>query len=71
MTLPGGFSKGKVVSSITALVLLGIGLAAPFQLLSSEAQRALGVTVCAVILWTARPIPIELTSFLLLLLLRF
>ncbi|MCY3759894.1 MAG: anion permease, partial [Gemmatimonadetes bacterium] len=57
-----------MVSSIIALVLLGIGLAAPFDLLSPAAQRALGVTVCAVILWTARPIPIELTSLLLLLL---
>ncbi len=60
--------NGKVVSSIIALVLLGIGLAAPFDLLSPAAQRALGVTVCAVILWTARPIRIELTSLLLLLL---
>ena len=68
MALEGGFSIGKVVPSLLALALLGTGLAAPFDLLSPAAQRSLGVTVCAVILWTARPIPIELTSLLLLLL---
>ena len=68
MPHPGGIPGGKVVCSLLALTLLGVGFAAPFDLISPAAQQALGVTVCAVVLWTARPIPIELTSLLLLLL---
>ena len=52
----------------TALALAGVVLGwwAPFSGLSVDAQRALGVTLFALIMWTAQPVSVEVSSFAVL-----
>ena len=58
--------RSKYVSTGAAFLVLVCGLLAPFDELPTLAQRAAGVALFAVILWTARPIPLELSSLLVL-----
>ncbi len=52
-----------------ALACVVLGWLGPLPGLSPDEQRALGVTLFALILWTAQPVPIEVSSFAVLLLL--
>lgn len=56
-------------AGLAAVAALGIGLLAPFEMVSEPEQRALGITLFALILWTAQTVPIELSSLAVLLLL--
>ena len=55
------------ISVLLAISFLVLGICAPFPFMESEAQLAVGIAVCALILWTTQPIPIEFTSLVLLL----
>ena len=52
-----------------AAVLLAAGFLAPLPWLPAEQQRALGITLFALLLWTAQPVPISWTSLVVLVLL--
>ena len=57
------------IGTALALLSLGLGFWAPFEGLDAGIQRVLGLAVCAILLWTTEPIPIELTSLAILLIL--
>jgi anion transporter len=52
-----------------AVAVLVVGWLGPFPELSGLQQRALGIALFALILWSAQPIPIEISSLAVLLLL--
>ena len=52
-----------------ALACIVLGWLGPLPGLSPDEQRALSITLFAMILWTAQPVPIEVSSFAVLLLL--
>ncbi|MDA0337534.1 MAG: SLC13 family permease [bacterium] len=52
-----------------AITCVACGWLAPIPGLSSNEQRALGVTLFALIMWTAQPVSVEVSSFAVLLLL--
>lgn len=54
---------------VFGILALLIGLLAPFDGLSPDAQRALGLALFAILFWTTEPVPLEFSSLLLLLLL--
>lgn len=60
--------RRSAVSAAIGILFLLLGLLAPFAI-DPAIQRALGLTFFALIFWSTEPIPIELSSFLLLLLL--
>ena len=51
------------------LLVLAVGLWAPSTVVAPSIQRAVGLVGFAIIFWTAEPIPVEVSSLLLLLLL--
>ena len=59
-------TRGWTALALTCVVL---GWWAPFSGLSADEQRALGVTLFALIMWTAQPVSVEVSSFAVLLLL--
>ncbi|MEE2659123.1 MAG: SLC13 family permease [Candidatus Latescibacterota bacterium] len=61
--------NGSKVAGAAAVAILTAGLIAPLAVFDEEAQRALGLTLFAVVMWTARPVPVELSSLVVLLLL--
>ena len=58
--------KSGLVAGVLALLL---GLYAPFDFLPSATQHALGIALFALVFWTTEPVPIELSSLWILLLL--
>lgn len=54
---------------VLAALLLAAGFLAPPAWLPAPQQRALGITLFALVLWTAQPVPISWTSLAVLLLL--
>lgn len=61
-------SAGRI-ASLAACGFVLLGLLAPLSGLSDAEQMALGVTLFALVMWIARPIDVELSSFIVLLLL--
>lgn len=61
-------SHAARVATGLALGCLLVGAWAPLSILSTDEQRALGVTLFALLAWTFRPVPVELSSFAVLLL---
>ena len=59
----------QIAGLIVGVAALLIGLSAPFDCLSTPIQQVLGLAVFALIFWTIEPVPIELSSLWVLLLL--
>ena len=59
----------KVTCTLLALFFLALGLTAPLDVLHPLAQRALGLALLAIFLWTTEPLPLEYSSLIILLLL--
>jgi di/tricarboxylate transporter len=57
------------LGAAVGLLCLVVGFAAPFDGLAADAQHALGLALFAVVFWTARPVPVEYSALLVLLLL--
>ena len=57
------------IGLLVGLVVLGVGLIAPFDGMSASAQRAVGITVWVLVFWMTEPVRIEYTSLAALLLL--
>lgn len=66
---PAPSSRAARMAGAAALVLLAVGLAAPLPWLTPPERAALGVTLFALVLWTAQPVPVEVSSLAVLLLL--
>ena len=64
-----GLSPKKVIGTLLALSFFTLGLAAPLDILPPQAQRALGLVLLAIFLWTTEPLPLEYSSLIILLLL--
>ena len=62
-------SGKKAIGSLLALSCLALGLTAPLDILHPQAQRALGLALLAICLWTTEPLPLEYSSLIILLLL--
>ena len=62
------FSPVQLAGLLIGISFLALGLVAPFSLLPASSQRALGIALCALILWSTEPVPIEFSSLVLLLL---
>ena len=62
------FSRRNAASAASATALLLAGFAAPIDFLEPAAQRALGMTLFALIMWMAQPVAIELSSLVVLIL---
>ena len=60
--------KGAALSTLAGVACLLAGLLAPLDTVDVEAQRALGLALFAIILWTAEPVPVEYTSLVVLIL---
>ncbi|MFH1568266.1 MAG: SLC13 family permease [Gemmatimonadota bacterium] len=56
-------------SAVAALLCLTLGLAAPLAGVPAATQRAVGVALFAAIAWTGRPVPVELSSLAILVIL--
>ena len=69
MRVPLGLSRKKVIGTLLALSCFALGLTAPLDILPPQAQRALGLVLLAIFLWTAEPLPLEYSSLVVLLLL--
>jgi anion transporter len=59
----------SIIGTVLGGLALIVGTIGPFEALSSEAQRALGLALFALIFWTTEPVSIELSSLVVLLLL--
>lgn len=59
----------SLLGALLGGLALLVGLFGPFEALSPEAQRALGLALFALIFWTTEPVSIELSSLVVLLLL--
>ena len=64
-----GLSRKQVIGTFLALSCFALGLAAPLDILPPQAQRALGLVLLAIFLWTTEPLPLEYSSLIILLLL--
>ena len=57
------------IGVLVAFLCLGLGFWAPFDAVDVGIQRVLGLALFAILFWTTEPIPIELSSLFILLLL--
>jgi len=59
----------RTIGCVAATLMLIVGLAAPFDDFGSLSQKAAGIALFAVVMWTIQPVSVEFSSLIILILL--